>query len=379
MIKKITTFLLALFLLGCNSKNQPKNEQKSNTLINTELPTYASGFKLEKYTNYSLLHIINPWPEAQSTKTYVLLSKGQTLPELPDLDGIIQVPLQKIVVTSTTHIPALEALGVTSALVGFPGTQYISSVETRKLIDEKKIIDLGKNENINTELLLSVRPEAVIGFGINGDNKTFKTIEKAGIPVVFNGDWTEAHPLGKAEWIKFFGYLFDKEAEANTLFNAIVKEYNEAKQLAQKATNKPTVVSGGMYKDIWYAPYGNSWAGQFISDANATYIWENTEGSGSIAMNLETVLKAAQNADFWITTASNNNKEALLKKNPHYNQFYAFKQNQTYFANTKGAGGGLIFYELGPNRPDLILKDLIKIFHPELLPDYKLHFYNALQ
>ena len=156
-----------------------------------------------------------------------------------DFDGIIMLPIEKMVVTSTTHIPALELLNVENTLVGFPGTNYVSSEKVRARIDNKQIRELGKNEGINTEVLLDLKPNLVIGFGIDGNNKTFETIKKSGIPVIYNGDWVEGSPLAKAEWINFFGVLFNKEKEADSIFNTIEKNYLEAKLLAKQVKNQP--------------------------------------------------------------------------------------------------------------------------------------------
>ena len=376
MMKKILFLLPIIAFLACKGDISEKNLTVEPVIIK---PEYAKGFEIIDYSAFKILHVINPWPEANTSMKYLMIHKNQDVPKNIDFDAVIEIPLKKVVVTSTTHIPALEALGVEEKLVGFPDTKYISSEKTRALINKGKIRELGKNESINTEVLLSLTPNAVIGFAVNGDNKTFNTIQKAGIPVLYNGDWTESHPLGKAEWITFFGYLFDKETQAKQVFDSITKNYNDAKKLAQQATKSPTVLSGSMYKDVWYAPYGNSWAGRFIADANGSYLWKDTEGSGSISLNIEAVLQKAQHADYWITTAGNTSKEEVEKRNPHYTQFDAFKHNNTFFASKSGITGGLLFYELGPNRPDIILKDLIKIFHPELLPDHELYFYERLK
>jgi iron complex transport system substrate-binding protein len=132
------------------------------------------------------------------------------------------------------------------------------------------------------------------------------------------------------------------------------------------------------YKDKWYLPYGDSWAAQFINDANASYLWSDKNGKGSLALNFESVLEKAKDADYWIAIGNYETKKQLLDSNSHYEQFKMFQENTIYISNIKGATGGLLFYELAPTRPDLILKDLIKIFHPELLPKYNLNFYTQL-
>jgi iron complex transport system substrate-binding protein len=274
----------------------------------------------------------------------------------------------------------LEALNEENSLKGFPGLNYISSEKTRKLINSGKIKELGKNENINTEVLIDLDPEVVIGFAIDGNNKTFETIQKTGIPVMYNGDWTEKTPLGKAEWIKFFGVFYDKLDEAEKIFNKIETDYTEAKELAKSAAETPKVLSGAMFKDQWYLPHGNSWQAQFIKDANANYVYADTQGNGSMALSFENVLDKAQDADYWISAGQYTSYTQLLKESQHYEQFEAVQNKNVYSVSlTKGETGGVLYFELGPQRPDLVLKDLVSIFHPELLGNYENRFFKALE
>ena len=377
MLKTSLFLFTFLILIGCVNKNKEvKIPNPEGKLIKTE---FATGFEVREYKNYNIIELKKPWPNADRTFTYLLVDKNKEVPENVIYDALVRTPVEKIVVTSTTHIPALESLGEIDKLVGFPNTKLISSEAARKRIDAGKVKELGKNENINTEVLLNIQPDVVVGFAVNGNNKTFNTIKKAGIPVLYNAAWIEEHALGRAEWIKFFGYLFKKEAQANTVFNKIVEDYKSAKTLAKSTTNKPTVLAGSMFKDVWNVPYGNSWVAQFIADANGDYLWKDTKGSGSIALNIESVIEKAQHADIWVTSGNAMSKNELTASNQHYKQFKAFQENNTYIANRKGATGGLLFFELGPNRPDLILKDLIKIFHPELLPNHQLYFYTKIE
>lgn len=294
-------------------------------------------------------------------------------------DAIVAVPVQRIVVTSTTHIPALEALEVDDKLVGFPDTKYISSEATRKRIDAGQVKELGNNEAINTEMVLELNPEVVVGFGVDGQNKGYATLQRANIPVVYNGDWAEETPLGKAEWIKFFAPFFNKEALADSIFKGIERSYLEAKELAKTAKEKPTVLSGALYKDVWYLPGGNSWAAEFFSDAHADYLWKDTPETGSLSLSLESVLEKGKSAEFWISPAQYTSYKAMEAANRHYLEFDAYKNRNSYsFAGNTGETGGLLYYELAPQRPDLVLKDLIHIFHPELSPDHELFFFKPL-
>nr|WP_315134148.1 ABC transporter substrate-binding protein [uncultured Flavobacterium sp.] len=292
----------------------------------------------------------------------------------------ISVPIQSIVVTSTTHIPALELLGVENTLVGFPNTDYISSVKTRKLIATGKVREVGTNETLNTEVLIDMNPDVIVSFGLNNSNPTLDNLKKSGLKVMLNGDWTEQSPLGKAEWIKFFGALYGLDSKANTLFSAIEKEYKNTLALAQKATRKPTVLSGAMFQEQWYVPQGESWASLFLKDAKANYLWADSKGTGSLSLPFETILEKAQEAEYWISPGDFSSLQQMSESNPHYKQFDAFQNKKVYsYAINKGAKGGIVYFEWSPTRPDWVLKDLIKIFHPELLPDHKLFFFQKLE
>ena len=372
-------------LFACKN-SESKDDTSSTELLNNSESTiaHAKGFKVHKTGDgVTVITVNSPWPGADTSFTYALVPK-EKLAEIQInsslYDAVIPVPIENLVVTSTTHIPALEALGVGDHLSGFPGIDYISSEYTRARVAAGEVINLGNNEMMNTEMTLRLKPEVVVGFSISSENKAYETLKRAGIPVVYNGDWTEQTPLGKAEWIKFFAPFFQMEENAEILFDSIAESYEQAIELAKNASTIPTVMSGALYKDVWYAPGGNSWAAQFIEDANARYLWKETEETGSLSLSLESVLAQAMNADYWISPSQFTSYAELQEANTHYLQFKALKNKKIYtYARSKGETGGFIFFELGPNRPDLILKDLIHIFHPEVLPEHNLFFFKPLQ
>ena len=376
--------LLYLLLLCICSCKQPKKENISSAVLSQPITIdYAQGFTIERTTSdITIIKVSSPWPESEDSFTYALVPKEKLASITLDKDAynaIIAVPVEKMVVTSTTHIPALEALGEADKLIGFPDTEYVSSPMTRKRINEGLVQELGNNESLNSEMVIALNPEVVVGFSINHENKAYETIQRSNIPVVYNGDWTEETPLGKAEWIKFFAPFFQKEKEADSIFKSIEDNYNNAKALAKKANNRPKVLSGALYKDIWYLPGGKSWASKFIEDANAEYLWNSTSSTGSLSLSLESVIERAYDADFWISPSQFGSYLELSKANQHYAQFSAFRNKKVYtYANSTGETGGLLYFELAPNRPDLVLKDLIHIFHPELLPNYRPTFFKPL-
>lgn len=374
-LRYLSVFFLLLFFVFCKN---PESNLVEETAVSTV--EYADGFSITKHANHTLVTIKTPWPNSNKTFRYAFVKNGETFKKPSDVDAVISVPITAVVVTSTTHIPSLEMLNETESLVGFPNLNFISSENVRKRISDKKISDVGQNENLNTEVLIDLAPDVVVGFAMDGTNPTFSVIQKAGIPVLYNADWTETTPLGKAEWIKFFGVLFDKETMANEIFDTIVASYQEAKMLAKTAKSKPSVISGAMYNDVWYTPEGGSWAAKFIEDAHGDYLWKHTKGTGSLSLHIESVLERGHDADFWVGPAQYSDLESLKKANPVYSKFKAYKNGAIYtFSLKKGATGGSIYYELASNRPDLVLKDHIKILHPELLPDYELFFFDKLQ
>ncbi|WP_159024057.1 ABC transporter substrate-binding protein [Formosa sp. L2A11] len=380
---QLRSLFLVFFVLIFSCKDNEVKKIKVVQEQGVKLPLkHAKGFSVTSYKNYKVLEIYSPWPKADKTFKFALVdkeNKDKVVLNSDDFEAVIPIPIERIVVTSTTHLPSLELLDEEQKLVGFPGNKYVSSEKIRAQIDAGKVRELGKNESINTEVLLELHPEVVIAFGIDGNNSALETIKKANIPVIYNGDWVEGSPLAKAEWIKLFGVLFNKEVKADSVYNTIETEYLKAKKLAEHVAKKPSVFSGAMYKDIWYMPNGTSPEAQLLVDANANYLWKNTKGVGSLALNFETVFNKAKAANIWINPSIYSSYKDLEKSNTHYTKFNAFKDKQIYtMSNTKGETGGVLYYELGQSRPDLVLKDLIKICHPELLKDYELFFFKTL-
>lgn len=376
-VVKNTVFLFLILSLFVQCKKENQHEIKSN--IKNEI-SYAKGLEIYKYKDFSVVKITKPWPGAKENFTYVLKEKNGIIPDSLKRFTIIPIPLKSIVVTSTTHIPALEMLGIENTLVGFPNTDYISSEKTRKLIDAGKVREVGTNETLNTEVLIDMAPDLIVSFSLNNNNPTIDNLQKSGLKVIYNGDWTEQSPLGKAEWIKFFGALYGLDAKANSIFSEIEKEYTTTLALAKKAIAKPTVLCGAMYQDQWYVPQGESWASLFMKDAQSNYLWADSKGTGSLSLPFETVLDKAQNADYWISPGDFSSLKEMNDSNPHYKEFTAFKNKKVYsYSINKGAKGGILYFELSPTRPDWVLKDFIKIFHPELLPNHKLFFFQKLE
>jgi iron complex transport system substrate-binding protein len=375
IVSKILLLFSLVLLFSC------KSETKTEAAISSENTVhYARGFSIENYEGYSVVTVKNPWPKAAKTYTYILKKKDGVVPDSLKQNLVIPIPIKTIVVTSTTHIPSLEMLDEVNSLVGFPHCDYISSDKVRARIDAGKVKELGNNQDLNTEVILDLQPNLIIGYGIDNKNPTLDNLQKSGLKVMLNGDWNEETALGKAEWIKFFGALYDKQKEAGELFTKIEKDYINTLEIAKLAKTTPTILAGDMFEDRWYLPKGTSWGSLLLKQANGNYLWQETSGTGSLSLSFETVFERAKNADIWITSGQFSTLKEMTDMNPHYAKFDAFaKKNVFTFSRKKGKTGGTLYYELAPNRPDLVLKDLVKILHPELLVGYEPFFFEKLK
>ena len=375
-IFKTSLFFVLLVCVQCRNNSQVSNQDE--TLQKNDIQ-FAHGFTLQRFKGFSILKVVNPWPKSAKSYTYILKQKNGNVPDSLSQNMIINVPIKTIIVTSTTHIPSLEMLGVANSLVGFPNLNYVSSEKIRARIDAGQIAELGNSQSLNIEKTIELSPSVFVGYGIDNNNSMLDNLEISGQKVLLNGDWNEETPLGKAEWIKFFGALYRLDNKAKIIFDKIVADYEKTKIIAAKANSRPTVLAGAMFQDVWYMPKGKSWGSLILADANAQYLWAETIGTGSLNLNFETVLERGQKANFWIQGQFTTFDE-MKKSNKHYSQFDSFQNQNVYtFGSKKGKTGGILYYELAPNRPDLVLKDIVKILHPELLLGYKPYFLEKLK
>jgi len=376
ILPKIFVLFLFISFAGCKKNDAAANHEKH---VSANEIQYAKGLSIYKYNGYTVVKVSNPWPKANKDYIYILQQKGAVIPDSLKQNTIIQVPVKNIIVTSTTHIPSLEMLSVENTLTGFPNLDFISSEKVRNRIDQKKIREVGVGQNLNTEVIIDLQPDVIVGYGIDNNNPSLDNLQKSGLKVILNGDWNEQSPLGKAEWIKFFGALYGLESKADSIFSNIEKDYKSTLEIAKKATTKPTVLSGAMFENQWYLPQGESWGSVMIAQGGGNYLWGKTKGSGSLSLPFERVFEKAEKADFWIGPGQFVSLKEMAESNPHYSKFTAFKNKNVYsYSTKKGKTGGLIYFELAPNRPDLVLKDIVKILHPELLPQHELFFFEKL-
>ena len=374
MIRIMTTLLLpSIFFYSCQ-------QEKKENAEHFQYPEYAKGFRIKESEGYKEIEVQQPFPDAKASFKYLLVPKDREIPTHHTDVQVIRIPVEKIICTSTSHIALLDLLESTHTLAGFPTTDLISSSDTRARIDSGLVADLGVDKEMNLELLYSLHPDMVMGYSITGDMLQLSKIKELGIPVVINGEYMEEHPLGRAEWIKFMAAFLGKGAVADSIFQKIKSEYENSKALIKDPAIRSTVMSGILYGDAWFLPGGKNYAARIFKDAGYRYLWEEDVNTGFLKLSFESAYATAKEADFWIGVGSFQSRKEMEGAEKRYALFESFNKSNVYtYDARKGPTGGSEYFESGYSRPDLILKDLIKIGNPDLLPGYNLYYHQKLE
>lgn len=368
---RIALLLLICTLISCSQgKKSAYSESEAGQAIEVK---YAKGFRIVEYGTHVTITLTNPYPGADQEIVYQLTRNTSQKAGIP-------IPIDRLVCTSTTHLPALSMLGVANTLVGFPSVEYISDSLQWKRTQTGELVELGTTKQLDLEQLVALEPDVVMAFSMGGQTQQLDKLKELGVDVIYNADYLEPSILGRAEWIKVIGALYDRFDQADSIFNQIERRYIQLQSQLSGLEIRPTVMSGVMYGDAWYMPGGKNWGAKVIRDAGGQYLWENDSSSGWVEIGFEQVIDRAEKSDLWIGTANLESLRALTQADKRYSQFLPYSTGQVYtYSNRKGPGGGINYLELGYARPDLVLADMIKMIHPDVLPDYELYFYGQLK
>jgi iron complex transport system substrate-binding protein len=342
---------------------------------------YTDGFSIEYHNSYKVVTVKTPWPGASESLQYALVQCGAPAPEGFTEAQIIEVPVKSIVTMSTSYLPFLDELGLLDRLVGLDDATYVSNPTVLKMAEEGKLTMLGYGSGVNVEKALELKPDLIMTYGSGApEYDAHPVLLQAGLKVVINAEWLDTSPLGRAEWGKFIAAFFNKEAQAENLFADKAKQYNDLKVLAANVATKPTVFTGSAYQGTWNVPGGNSFAAAFLKDAGAAYLWADDPSSGSLPLAFEAVFEKAQNADFWLNVGFVGSLDDLKAMDTRYADFAAFQNGNVWNNDAKTSpNGSNDYYESAVAHPELVLADLIKIFHPDLLPEHNLVYYRQLK
>lgn len=367
--------ILFLGVYSCAGKQSDKSTKADSRT--TSSIDYATGFSIYYSDNYKQVIVHNPWDEGKIYANYYLVEDKNTA---TPADGIkVQIPLKSLAATSVTHFEFLGLLDELNSITGVCQPYLIYNSYLRNKIEENQLADLGDAFQINVEKTLMLKPDAIMMSGLNQVDANAQRISQAGIPVIYNNEWTENTLLGRAEWIKFVASFYNKEALANSIFGEIENRYNDIKEKANQIAHKPSIMTGSNFRGTWYMPTGNSFMGQLFADGGASYFYSADESTGSLPLNFETVLVNFSDTDYWLNCNFNSIDE-LIKADSRHQLFRPVKSGQVYNFNKRMLPSGANdFWESAIARPDLLLADVIAILHPEILPDYELFYAEKLK
>jgi iron complex transport system substrate-binding protein len=383
-LSRLAYFFAAIIFLGCETPAPEKNSEKENILSGLkkdESIRYAKRFSIAKNEHCTALFLFGNLKASDTSAIFIFPNAPVT--EISSRVIIVPQPCKRIASLSSVYTTMLCELGAGDKIVAIDNIDYYNNTFIQKKFAANEIVELSKGPQPDIEKALTIKPDALLTFGMGESNKSWEEkIKMAGIPLLVTLDHLEETPLARAEWIKCISLFVNKRKEADSIFNAVEKNYAELKQLASEAKEHPKVFSEIKYGEIWYVPGGKSFAATLMKDAGANYTWNNNDQSGSLHLSFEEVLRKAGDADFWLNQSLVKSKEELKSLEPRYAEFRAFKTGNLYnnikYTNEKGYSD---YWETGILYPDRILSDLVQIFHPELKMQVKndLYYYKKLE
>ncbi len=375
-MKALRTILLLaaiLFCLGACGRGKTASE---GTVRATDTIRYARNLHIAYYDNYVSVRIRDPWDTLRQRQHYVLVDRDKPLPARLPADGtVVRVPVEKAVIYTSVHTAIAEELGALDQVAGICEPQYITSPEVLRRIGEGRIADLGMSTSPNVEKIIDIGTEMIIASPF--ENSGYGSAEKLGIPIVEAADYMENHPLGRTEWVLFYGLLLGCREEAGEVFARTEQRYLELKELAAGVAHRPTVLLERRYGNSWAVPSGGSYIGVMHTDAGADYVFRGFPGPRSVHLTFESVYDQAGDADFWFLKYDTKAPMtyALLKQEYEpYANFRPWKERRVFACNTITS----TYYDDITLHPDRVLEDLIAIYHPELLPDHVQRYYFPL-
>lgn len=370
-------------ILVCSCIRTDNRKESASTGSDDDREITAGRFSIEHTDSCTILTINSPWQGAEGVQqSYCLVKRGRGKEiNFPGAE-IIEVPVKNIICMSSTHLAMISALGEQGSITGLSGLNYAYDKSVRERIDSGLISEVGYDSGINSELIINLSPDLIMMYGIGSESAGYiSRIAEIGFKIMYNADYLENDPLGKAEWIKVFGALYCREEKADSLFESIRAEYDSLKKIITAAElSDPSVLLGLPYRDTWFVSPGNSYVSNLISDAGGSYLWSDIRSDFSMPFSFEAVYIRSLEADFWLNAGSAGSKAEIEALDPRLNDIPCWISGNIY-NNTKrmSPGGGNDYWESGTMNPHLILKDIASILHPELFRDHELVYYRKIE
>ena len=356
-------------LCSCSGKNTKKQgaDAASDAALVEVAVKYATGFSVRDSADIRLVDV-------GKHDHFALIRTDEV--EVPDGYTKVRVPIERTICMTALQLSNFTVLDAHDVVKGLTGTKNLFNKDILERVKDGRIVKIGMEGNFDTEMVLAANPDVI--FISPSKRGGYEAIKETGVTLVSHLGYQELDPLGQAEWIKFVGMFIGKEKEANEVFAGIEQRYNDLKTKASAATTRPTVFSGEMHYGNWHAVGGKNYLAQIFRDAGADYVIQDEETAGE-NLEFEKMYALAANADYWRILNSfpgDFNYEALKSSEPRNELFKAYKDRKVIYCNMKQQP----YYEITPVQPDVLLKDFVAIFHPELVePDYQPTYYRLLK
>lgn len=363
-------FVIIAMLTSCTVRQEHK------TSADTISTLYAKGFTMTPHDGYTAVEIKDPWNSGKILQRYAFVPRSNEIPaDIPAGTSIIRTPVKKALVYSSVHAEVIKELGDLSSVKGVCDPQYFTIPEIAEGVKSGEIANVGSSMSPITEKIIELQPEVIILSPYQ--NSTYGDIAALGFPIIECADYMEANPLGRAEWIKLFGLLYEKVDLADSIYSNVVNSYSELKAMTANIEEKPKILSENIINGTWYVPGGDSYMAQLFADAGGRYAWADVHTSGSIPLDMPRVLEKAHDADVWLIKSFDPTfSYAKLKSQNSLNaHFKAFKEHNIYFCDTERT----TFFQDFPFHPEVLLKEYIAIFHPQLIDGYTLKYFHPLK
>lgn len=362
----------AFWMVACTPSGK---QTSSKEALSSDSIQYAQGFTVQRFDTYIMVEVRDPWDSTRLLQRYLLVDRTKSVPGGLPKGTIVKVPVKDIVIYTSVHAAIIDQLHETDKVIGVCEPRYMDTPAIQEGIQAGRIADLGEATSPNIEKMIEIGAELVIASPFQ--NSSYGPVEKIGIPIIEGADYMEAFPLGRTEWIRFYGLLFGKEEMADSIFKETEQAYLSLKDLTANIDNRPTVLSEKKFGSSWYVPSGDSYMAHLIEDAGADYMFKDLPGAGSTPLAFETVFDKAIHADIWLVKYNQSSEMTyndLRSEYTPYENFDTFKKKRIYTCNT----GAVPYYEEFPIHPEYLLKDLIWIFHPELVFGYSPRYFREM-
>lgn len=354
-MQKILFFLTAIIsVMLCRCSGSDRNETESSL-------EYAALITISEEGNGTRVTLSNPWKDGKNLQSYLLSETMETQYSYGKSNGTVHVPAKRAVVMSNSHCRLLSELGVADCIAGICETEYITDSIICAYIGDGRITDCGNSMNPDIERIIELHPDVILVSPF--EECGYGQLEKLGIPLIECSDYMEPTPLGRAEWIKFFSNLFGVAQRGDSLFNSVRDKYISLSQAALQYRERPKVLLDTKGGSAWYMAGGSSTIGQMISDAGGDYILSGDNHSGSLPLSFESVFDKGGDADIWLLKNSTTHEltyELLAEDYNPYTRFKPYMSRCIWVCDVYSTP----YFEMIPFHPELLLEDLISIFHP---------------